>query len=61
MKSFMICTLHQNYSVIQSGRKRSAGHVARMKRGEVLSGFRRGNLRKRDNLKNLGIDMRKKY
>jgi hypothetical protein len=47
--------------VIQSRRKRSAGHVALMKRREVHSGFRWGNLRKRDHFKNVGIDMRKKY
>jgi hypothetical protein len=32
-----------------------------MKKGEVRSGFRWGNLRKIGHLKTLGIDMRKKY
>jgi hypothetical protein len=40
---------------------KSAGHVAHMKRGEVRSRFRCGNLRKRDHLKTLRIDMRRKY
>jgi hypothetical protein len=47
--------------VIPSRRKRSAEHVAHMKRREARSGVRCGNLRKRDHLNNLGIDMSKKY
>jgi hypothetical protein len=44
--------------VIKSRRMRWAGHVARMGRGEVHTGFWWGNLRERDHLKEPGVDGR---
>jgi hypothetical protein len=35
-----------------------AGHMASMGRGEVCTGVYWGNLRERDNLEDLGIDLR---
>jgi len=47
----------QNSSqVIKSRRMRWAGHVARMGREEVYTGFCWGNLRERDHLKDPGVD-----
>jgi len=45
--------------VIKSRRMKWAGHVARMGRGEVYTGFWWGNLRERDYLGDPGIDGRK--
>ena len=42
--------------VIKSRRMRWAGHVARMRRGEVYTKFWWGNLRKRDHLGDPGVD-----
>jgi len=42
--------------VMKSRRMRWAGHVALWWRGEVYTGFWRGNLRERDHLKDPGID-----
>ena len=44
--------------VIKSRRMRWAGHVARMGRGEVYTGFWLGNLRERDHLEHPGLDER---
>jgi hypothetical protein len=44
--------------VIKSRRMRWAGHVARMGRGEVRTGFWWGNLKERDRLGNPGVDGR---
>jgi hypothetical protein len=44
--------------VIKSRRKRWTGNVAGMGRGEAYTGFWWGILRKRDHLKNTGIDER---
>jgi len=44
--------------VIKWRRLRWAGHVARMGRGEVYTGFWWGNLRERDHLGELGLDGR---
>jgi hypothetical protein len=44
--------------VIKSRRNRWPGHVARMGRGEVYSGFWLGNLRERDHLEGPGVDGR---
>jgi hypothetical protein len=44
--------------VIKSRRMRWAGHVARMGKGEVRTGFWRGNLRKRDRWGDRGVDGR---
>jgi hypothetical protein len=44
--------------VIKSGRMRWVGHVARMGRTEVYTGFWWVNLRERDHLGDLGIDGR---
>jgi hypothetical protein len=44
--------------VIKSRRMSWAGHVARMGRGEVRTGFWWGDLMERDHLKDLGIDGR---
>jgi hypothetical protein len=44
--------------VIKSRRMRWAGHVARMGRGEVHTGFWWGDLRGRDHLEDLGVDGR---
>jgi len=44
--------------VIKSRRMRWAGHVARMGRGEVYTGFWWGNLRERDNCGDQGINGR---
>ena len=44
--------------VTKSRRMRRAGHVARMGKGEVYTGFWWGNLRKRDHLGNPGVDRR---
>ena len=44
--------------VIQYRRTRWTGHVARMRIGEVYTGFRLGNLRGRDHLGKPGVDGR---
>ena len=44
--------------VIKSRKLRWVGHVARMGRGEVYTGFWWGNLRKRDHLEDPGVDGR---
>jgi hypothetical protein len=44
--------------VIKSRRMRWVGHVARMGRGEVCTGFWWGTLRERDHLEDLGVDGR---
>jgi len=44
--------------VFKSRRMGWAGHVARMRRGEVYAGFWWGNLRERDHLEVPGIDGR---
>jgi len=43
---------------IKSRTMRWAGHVTRVGRGEVRTGFWWGNLRERDNLENPGVDGR---
>jgi len=56
--------LHDLYSlpntvrVIKSGRMRWAGHIARMGREEVNTGFWWGNLTERDHLGDPGVDGR---
>jgi hypothetical protein len=45
--------------VIKSRRWRWAGHVARMGKGEVCTGFWWGNLRERDRWGDPGVDGRK--
>ena len=42
--------------VTKKRRMRWAGHVARMGRGEVYTGFWWGNLRERDHLEDLSLD-----
>ena len=42
--------------MIKSGRMRWSGHVARMREGEVCTGFWWGNLRERDHLEDPVID-----
>jgi len=42
--------------VIKSRRMREEGHVLRMGRGEVYTGFWWGNLRERANLENSSLD-----
>jgi hypothetical protein len=42
--------------VIKSRRVRWTGHVARMEKGEVCTGFWRGNLKERDRWGNPGVD-----
>jgi len=44
--------------VIKSTRMRWAGHVARMGRGEVHTGFWCGNMRERDHVEDPGLDGR---
>ena len=44
--------------VIKSRRFRWAGHLARIGRGEVCTGFWWGNLRERDHLEDPGVDGR---
>jgi hypothetical protein len=44
------------FQVIKSKKMRWAGHVACMGRGEMYTGFWWANLRKRDHLKDPGID-----
>jgi hypothetical protein len=44
--------------MIRSRRLRLVGHVARMGRGEVHTGFWWGNMRERDNLEDPGVDGR---
>jgi hypothetical protein len=44
--------------VIKSGRIGRAGHVERMGRGEVYTGFWWGNLKERDHLEDPGVDGR---
>ena len=46
------------FRVIKSRRMRWPGHVARMRKGEVYTGFWWGNLRERDNLGDPGVDGR---
>jgi hypothetical protein len=41
--------------VIKSRRMRWAGHVARMRRGEVFTGFRLGSPKGRDHWEDLGV------
>jgi len=41
--------------VIKSKRMRQAGHVARMRKGDVYTGFWWGNLRDRDRLEDPGV------
>jgi len=43
-----------NIIPVIKGRRRWTEHVARMGRGEVYTGFWRGDLRERDHLKDLG-------
>ena len=58
-RSLIICTPHQIlFRGIKSRRMRWAGHVARMGRGEVHTGFGWGNLRKRDHWEDPGVDER---
>jgi hypothetical protein len=62
---YMLCILHDElhslYSlpnivrVIKSRRMRWAGHVARMGRGEVFTGFWLGGLKGRGHWKDLGV------
>jgi len=53
-RSFMIFTPHQMlFGVIKSRRMRWAGNVARMRTGEVHTGFWWGNLMEIDHLKDL--------
>jgi hypothetical protein len=53
--------LHSLYSspnivkIIKSRMMRWAGHVARMERGELLTGFRLGGPKVRDHWKNVGV------
>jgi len=49
------------FRVIKSRRKRWAGHVARMGKGESYTMFWGGNLKERDHLRDLGIDGRIMY
>jgi hypothetical protein len=49
------------FRVIKSRRKRWAGHVARMGKGESYTVFWCGNLKERDHLGDLGIDGRIMY
>jgi hypothetical protein len=51
-------SLPNNVRVIKSRRLRWAGHVARMGKGELCTGFWFGNLRERDRWGNPGIDGR---
>jgi hypothetical protein len=44
--------------VIKSKRMRSAGHVARMGEGEVLTGFWLGGPKARDHWEDLGVGVR---
>ena len=46
------------FRVIKSRRMRWPGHVARMRKGEVYTGFWWGNLRERDHLGDPGVDGR---
>jgi hypothetical protein len=46
------------FRVIKSRRMRLAGHVARIWRGEIYTGFWWRNLRRRDHLKYQGVDAR---
>jgi len=55
---FMTCTLHQNIRVIKSRRTRLAQHVARMGTGEVHVCFWWGDLKERDHLEDLRVDVR---
>jgi hypothetical protein len=43
---------------IKWGRMRWAGHIARMEREEVCTGFRWGNLKERGHLEDPGVDGR---
>jgi len=49
---------HNTVRVIKSRRMRWAGHVARMEREEVYTGFWWGNLKERDHLEDQGVDGR---
>jgi hypothetical protein len=42
--------------IIKSKRMRWAGHVARLNRGEVHTGFGLGRYKRKDHLEDLGID-----
>ena len=50
--------MEKNPTVIKSIRMRWAEHAARMGRGEVYTGFWRGDLRERDHLEDPGVDGR---
>ena len=50
--------LPSSVRVIKSRRMRWAVHVARMGRGKVYTGFWRGNMKKRINLEDPGVDGR---
>jgi hypothetical protein len=44
------------FRVIKSRRMRWTGHVTRMERGEVFTGFRLGGPKRRDHWEDLGIE-----
>ena len=54
----VICDISPRRVVIPSRRMRWAGHVARMGKGEVHTGFGWGNLRERDHLEDTSVDGR---
>jgi len=56
VRSLMICIPHCHFLGDKSRIMRWAGHVARMGRGEVYRGFRRGHVRERDHLGDPGVD-----
>ena len=59
MRSLLICTLHK-YHLGDQMEKNEMGEACKMygERGEVHTGFWRGNLRERDDLEDPGIDGR---